>query len=198
MGAAIMTPGVASEFEREFDELLRHEGLRDPQVFAEVEAFDEVPFYSRYSQLAFLADLPVAEQNRQLIRASVRHLVRIVSFFHRTHEGREPGQVVRLISITGWWDDELEGGRCTDGTSQILTPNFWTADLRDARMKHFALYPPESDCAAFVSAALGDSAEFRVYESRIEASNNYCPRRVYVCLTNGPNGSALLRHCLEA
>lgn len=161
-----------------FDALLDQEGLADPALFAEVEVYDEVPLYSRLSQLQFLAGLPIQEQNRQLVRTAVRHLDRIRENRLR-HSSVVDKRVLRLISVTGWWVDAERDGICTDGTSELILPNFWLGNLDDERMKDFKLYLPTSRPAIFVSEALSTS-EYQVFESALTESTMWCPMRVYV------------------
>lgn len=173
-----MTPSPdGSPYSIHFDALLGEEGLTDPAVFAGVEVYDEVPLYSRLSQIEFLADLPVVERNKQLIRAAVRHLDRLRAHFLGNPETVHG--VLRLVSVTGWWVDLEQGGLCTDGTSEIIRPNFWVGNLGNDRMKDFRLHLPTSRCASFVSAIV-KHASHRVFESSLTESVMWCPRRVYV------------------
>lgn len=161
-----------------FDALLAEEGLLDPAVLSSVESFDEVPLYSRLTQIEFLASHPVAEQNRLLIQAALRHLDRV-----RAHVRKGPParfrHLLTLVSVTGWWVDQEGGGVCTDGTSEILCPHFWIGDLEHEKLRNFRLYQPTSRCAAFVQRATQRSS-YRVLDSRIDERASWCPRRVYV------------------
>lgn len=161
-----------------FDALLADEGLTDPAVLVPVDVFDEVPLYSRLTQIDFLANLPVVEQNRTLLRAALRHLDRVREHV-RAHSQANTACVLRLVSVTGWWVDQENGGVCTDGTSEILVPNFWIGDLDHERMRGFRLYRPASRCATFVQQA-AHGPRFGVFDSRIDETSMWCPRRVYI------------------
>lgn len=167
-----------SRFRAEFASLLAEEGLVDPEVFAGIELFDEVPIYSRLSQLTFLDHLPIAERNRELIAATVRHLDRLIEHF-RSQSGAD-GRILRMVSVTGWWVHDDRGGiQCTDGASEVLRPNFWIGNLSDERMKNFRVFRPRTDCASFVATVV-DPVRYEVFESELTEMLGCCPRRVYV------------------
>jgi hypothetical protein len=137
-----------------------------------------VPLYSRLSQIQFLDDLSVVDQNRQLIRAMVRQLDRVRTHFLE-HPRASSARFLTLVSIAGWWVDCELGGVCTDGTSEIIRPNLWIGNLDHEAMKNFRLYGPTSRCAAFVAEAT-HTTNCSVFESRLDESMMWCPRRVYI------------------
>lgn len=49
-----MTTDADASYSRAFHKLLTDEGLADPQVFAQVDVYDELPLYSRLRQIEFL------------------------------------------------------------------------------------------------------------------------------------------------
>ncbi|GAA0613485.1 hypothetical protein GCM10009534_55260 [Kribbella sandramycini] len=160
----------------DFDRLLLANEVADPAVFAEVAGFDEVPIYSRRSELAFLGGLSVASKNRELILAAVRQLDRI----HRYFEGSDgAAAVVRMVAVTGWSIDDEAGWRCEDGTTELIRPNLWLADLAHPDMADFRVYSPRSRCAEFVSRVIG-AGPHRVFESRPPDHLPDCPARVYI------------------
>jgi Immunity protein 15 len=174
-----MTGASELAYASAFEGLLVGQGLADPQVFAHVDVFDEAPLYSRLSQISFLGGLPIAEQNRQLIAAAVRYLAHVTEYFSsQTQE--EHSQVLRLVSITGWWVDDDRGGRCANGTTEAIRPNLWIGNLGHERMKEFRLYKPQSQCAAFVAGVVVGLARYGVFESRVDEAALWCPRRVYI------------------
>ena len=86
------------DYSAEFQELLAAEGLTDLRIFASAETFDEVPIYSRYTQLDFLGRVPVAARNRAMILAAVRHLDRIDDHFRAN--GGVGERILRMVSVT--------------------------------------------------------------------------------------------------
>ncbi|WP_284750373.1 hypothetical protein [Amycolatopsis sp. RTGN1] len=60
--------------------------------------FDEIPLYSRDSDVAFFDGRPIREANEVLLRYSARFLADLVGAVERT--GREPaGRYLRMISL---------------------------------------------------------------------------------------------------
>jgi hypothetical protein len=146
--------GGEPRFAARFEAMLAAHGIADPQVWAEVETFDEVPIYSRFSELEFLDELSIAEKNRELILAAVRQLERIEEHFRA--QGHDPDRYFRLVSITDWWvDGERGGGTCTDGTTELLTPHIWIGNAEDEDLENFKVYPRRSACASFVARVVG-------------------------------------------
>jgi hypothetical protein len=157
--------------------VLADEALADLRVFADVQVFEELPIYSRYKQIEFLDGLNIADQNRELILAGVRHLDRIDEYF-RAQEDNLAG-IVRMVSITDWWvDGERGGGTCTDGSTEILTPHIWLGNLGHERMSRFRVFPPRSRAALFVVGAVGPG--YDVFDSELNEINAWCPDRVYI------------------
>jgi hypothetical protein len=176
------------QFSVEFGKLLEDEHIADPRVWADVEVYDEVPLYSRLSQLSFLKGLSIADQNRQLIRAAVRQLDVITKYFESHEDGR---QLLRLVSIIGWWADaERGGGRCMDGTDEVIQPYLWIGNMRHERMREFKVYRPRSRCASFVSRAV-NSTDYSVFESNLDEMTQWCPDRVYVGRTDQTPGEVV-------
>jgi len=167
------------EVDTKFQEWLEQEGIADPAVFGQVDTFDEVPSYSRLSQLEFISSLPIVEQNRMLISAALRHLARIHE--HREASPERRAEVIVMVSVTNWWLYGDQIGECNDGTIENIVPRFWVGDLSHPDMKKFRVYQPQSRCAAFVTQIVGASG-FEVFESKIEEWMDPCPARVYVAL----------------
>jgi Immunity protein 15 len=168
-------------FRAAFDALLAAEGHTQLSDYLEVTTFDEVPLYSRFDQLSFLDGLDSAEQNRLLIRAAVLHLAKIVDYAGRAFEGRDD-PCLRMVSITGWWDSDADGWTSTDGTTRLLTPNFWIGNLRSAQMQSFTMDSASGKSAQFVADALDRDPDYVLFEGWSAPGPDRFLRRVYVQL----------------
>jgi hypothetical protein len=183
--------GPDLQYTSAFKDLFESEGIADPAAMVHTEVFDEVPFYSRYSQLEFLSGLTIAETNRQLIRASVAQLDRIAA--HASARRRDAGldapesvAMLYMVSVTDWIVDRADAATvCQDGTTGLLVPHIWCGNLSSGKMQAFlpgqglprAFRLPHSACAEFVISALGRSPDYDIYES---VEYDWCPLRVYI------------------
>jgi hypothetical protein len=174
-----MTVSHGGDYEEQFQRLLADRGLADPEVFAEVEIYDSDPIFTRLSQLGFMQGLSVAQQNAQLIMAAVHHLDRIERHFASPDPNRRG--IVRMVAITSWWADDDQGGHCTDGTAEIVRPEFWVGNLAHEKMRTFKIFRPRSDAARFVDRLM--SPAYEVYEEQLTGTNAWCPNWVYVAPT---------------
>ncbi|MEU0092189.1 Imm15 family immunity protein [Kribbella sp. NPDC006257] len=165
------------EFDLQFQRMLERQGLSDPTGFRQVETFDEVPVYSRLSELDFMSSLPIVDQNRLMILAAARHLITIGEDLDSLPES-DPALIV-LVSMTSWWIDDDRAPRCNDGTIESITPRFWVGDLAHPDMKALRFHPPRSNPAKFVIQTVG-LERFEVVESTMEEWMQGCPERVYI------------------
>jgi hypothetical protein len=100
-----------------------------------VEAYDELPVYTRYAQLEFLAGLGFAEANRQMIRAAVVLLERVVAGRDRSSG---PKNLLLMVAVTGWdIVDSNDRSACNDGTMDFIKPYIWAGNLDNDRMAAF-------------------------------------------------------------
>ncbi|GAA0923539.1 hypothetical protein GCM10009554_01740 [Kribbella koreensis] len=161
---------------------MEHEQVADPQVFSQVGDFDEVPIYSRYSQLGFLDGLSFAEKNRELILAAVRQMDRI----HQHFGGPVPAgsTILRMVAVSSWAveDEQSWQWRCGDGTTEFVAPYLWLCDLSHPNLANFRVHRPRSRQAAIVAEVV-DSARYQVFEDRPPEYMPDCPVRVYVTRT---------------
>ncbi|MDX6253105.1 MAG: hypothetical protein QOF10_6465 [Kribbellaceae bacterium] len=168
------------EFHSHFQGMLERQGLSDPAAFRQVDTFDEVPVFSRLSELDFMSSLPIVDQNRLMIVAATRHLIKICEYLDSLPKS-EPGLIV-VVSMTSWWIDDDRASRCNDGTIENIVPRFWVGNLAHPDMKAVRFYSPRSSPAEFVIQTVGLNG-FEVVESRIEEWMQGCPERVYVART---------------
>jgi hypothetical protein len=165
------------EFDSHFQRMLERQGISDPAVFGRADTFDEIPVYSRLSELEFMSSLPIIDQNRLMIVAATRHLVKICEY--RDSSPRIDTDAIVVLSMTDWWIDDDQEPRCNDGTIEHIVPRFWIGNLAHPDMKEFRFYPPRSNSAEFIIRTVGLS-DFDVVESRTEEWMEGCPERVYV------------------
>ncbi|GAB7192139.1 hypothetical protein NUM3379_28480 [Kineococcus sp. NUM-3379] len=165
----------------EFSSVMRAEGITGPEVFGEVEIFDETPLYSRLHQLAFLAPLSIREQNRALIRVATWLLEEIER--HRQTVKRDDPSILQLVSLTGWQLDGDDGRTvCNDGQLDLIKPHIWEGNLTHEHMRHWGVHSPLSRGAQFVMESIGYRDAYDVFEGDIDFNGSRCPRRIYVSL----------------
>ncbi|MEU6079274.1 Imm15 family immunity protein [Streptomyces sp. NPDC047108] len=159
------------KFAQEFAALFREEGIDDfSQFLSTVDLFDETPLYSRYSQLRFLNDLPIGEQNRLLIQAGALLLARLVSHIE---DLRTSGAVDAfcMLTISDWedWDDT--------GGQELLTPALWFTNPSRGLLSSKSLRHATGRHADVVRESLPSDGRFTLYQDSVSA-----PRveRVYV------------------
>ncbi|WP_329055084.1 hypothetical protein OG738_17075 [Amycolatopsis sp. NBC_01488] len=143
------------------------------------EPFDEIPLYSRDSDVAFFGGRPVREANEILIRYSARFLADVVGVVEPA--GGEPAHRYLMVSLLEWTDcrDAGSTGRPA-GSELLLVPWFWIGDLAHPAMRSFEMSAGTSMCARFAESSLGSGGEFRVYENFSTWSDGEVSARVYV------------------
>ncbi|WP_405059847.1 hypothetical protein OG474_44955 [Kribbella sp. NBC_01505] len=144
----------------------------DLERFADVAVYENDPLFTRHTQLDFAADLPVAEVNRELISSALGLLDRI------DRQSPAPNHLVRMVSVTSWWTDDDQWGACSDGTTEIVRPGIFVANLDHELMRGFKLHRPHSAAASFVAQVAG--LAYEVLEERLTEANAWCPNWVYV------------------
>lgn len=153
-----------SRYQSDFKHLIQIEQLQDVcRPPFRTQTFDEVPLYSRLTQIAFLQGEPVQTQNTLLVRAAVRHLIESTKPDSRWTASTE-GYLV-MVSITDWWDYD-DGGqwRETSGGDWIITPQFWIGNMNAPEMRRFRMEQPRSASSEFVKSALEDLPEMQCFE----------------------------------
>jgi hypothetical protein len=182
---------VKDRYLQEFQDVLREEEIADPEVFLDVDWYDNVPVYSRFRQLDYLSSLPFAEANRILIRCTVLYLERIVAF--AGEHGRVPGKtILRMSSITGWQNENDERQRNYDGTTGFVKPYIFLANLDHEGLRDFALYPVTSPAGRFTEDAVNGDDRFAVAEGRPDKFGQPSPMHVYIYMP-GSEGTERLR-----
>ncbi|MFD8595648.1 Imm15 family immunity protein [Kitasatospora sp. NPDC059646] len=161
------------EFEHDFDNLLADEDLDSFEEFlGPLETFDEVPLYSRYSQLDFLAPLTRPEANAWLVRAAVTYLERLAA-----HVAGRADDFFCMVSITGW-DDYRDG--------DFLTPSIWYTRAGNGVLDHLSLTPATGDEARFVTEAVAGTDGAQVLTSASSAAGRFPLPRLYVTVPAMP------------
>jgi hypothetical protein len=182
---------VDERYLQAFQNVLAEEGVADPEVFMDVDLFDEYPVYTRFRQLDYLSSLPFAEANRILIKCSALYLERIVAF--AAQRGCVPGKtILRMISVTGWLDEDDERRRNYDGTVDFLQPYIWRANLDNPALHKFALRPVTSPGGHFTRDALNGDDRFAVAEGSPDKFGRPSPERVDIYMA-GSEGTDRLK-----
>ena len=88
------------QFESKFWKIVEKEGLADLSQFHRFGFFDEVPFYSRFSQVSFLRDLSRDRADRVLLEFALKFLKALTWY--------ETPKWPFLASITVWNDPDDE------------------------------------------------------------------------------------------
>jgi len=158
-------------FTDDFERLIRLEKLDDLEGFMQlVGLFEEVPLYSRISQLSFLRGLSPTEKNR--ISYSRGSLV-------STSHHRLLARVLRrsnydffcMISVLDWEDFNEDG---------LLTPTFWYTN--PSRGDQISLESPSSTYSTFVADSLDRDPSFKIREGLAHLPGGPYIERVYAQL----------------
>jgi hypothetical protein len=186
-----MSLSVEQAYARKFSQLLDEEQIGDPAVFLDVDVFDEVPVYSRIYQLEFLSELSFTEANITLIRLAALYLERVVSYAAK-HERPIGKTILRMVSITGWLNENDSGQTNSDGSVDFIRPNIWLANFDNPKLSNFTVWPAVSPAGLFVKSALGDDERFAVAEGAPDKFGAPSPARVYIYMP-GSEGAERLR-----
>jgi hypothetical protein len=182
---------VEDRYLRAFNKVLAEERIADPEVFMDVEWYDEVPVWSRFLQLGYLSSLSFAEANRILIRCTVLYMDRIVAF--AAQRGRVPGMtILRMVSVIGWDDENDQGQRNYDGTTDFLQPYIWRANLDHPALNNISVWPVTSPAGLFTQGAVNGDDRFSVGEGPPDKFGQPSPERVYIYIP-GSEGTERLK-----
>ena len=182
---------VDERYQRAFYDVLVEDKIADPKVFLDVDWYDSVPVYSRYDQLGYLSPLPFAEANRILIRCTVLYLERIVAF--AAQRERTPGKtILRMVSVTGWQDENDSRQRNYDGTTDFVVPHIWIANLDHPGLSDFSLDSITSPAGSFTQDTVNGDDRFAVAEGKPDKFGQPSPTHVYVYMP-GSEGTQQLK-----
>jgi hypothetical protein len=187
----LMRITVEERYMRGFNNVLTEQGISDPEIFMDVDWFDEFPVYSYFDQLGYLSSLPFIEANRILIRCSVLYLERIAALAIR--HGRVPGKtILRMISVTGWQNENDERQRNYNGAVDFVQPYIWRANLDHPGLRDFSLHPITSPAGRFTRDAVSGDDRFAVAEGRPDKFGQPSPERVDIYMP-GSEGTERLK-----
>ncbi|MEV6065379.1 Imm15 family immunity protein [Nocardia sp. NPDC052001] len=142
-----------------------------------ISTFDEEPLWYRLAEIEYLSQLPIVDRNRLLIGLAIEKLLG-----EGDGEADEGSRYLRMVSVTGWWDVDERGWTRNDGTKALLAPNIWIGNKASEPMRHFRMAAAESECAAFVKAAVPNVEEYRLFENwKMSGGERFSVNRVYVC-----------------
>lgn len=164
-----------------------------PDSYVTVNTFDEVPLYSRLTQVDFLDQLPFPARNEALLRAAVRHELKIIETAQRILPETDFRERLFFVSVTGWEDDPDEDQAGEQSTAsfrsawdrQLLLPNFWIGNMSAEAMGEFAVRAAATVESEAVSTALGDDPAVGIYEGWATMAGEPFLRRVYVACPQG-------------
>lgn len=160
-------------FKADFERLIKLQKLDNLEGFMEpIDLFEEVPLYSRFSQVSFLDSLSSIERNRVLIRAAAWYLCVIIKYFREAYAGRDC-DFFCMLSILDW-EDFNEGG--------LITPTFWYTNPSQGVLDQIRLEPPDSAYSIFVAEALDCDRSFKIKEDLTRLLDEPHVERVYVQL----------------
>lgn len=140
------------EIDPRFQEVMARNEVLDPAGLMTLPAgaedtYEELPLYATLSEVDFLAELPVAQQNRVLIRTAVAQL-RVVLDHAATR-----GETDYFCAVTtDFWDEFDDGG--------LITPRFLYANPAREFFQNVVLLPARSRYSEFTAAALDHSPEY--------------------------------------
>lgn len=153
-----MPINVDPRYEEQIEDLLKEQDLwdlDDLMLLDRLDDFDEVPLYSRFDQLSFLDGVSMADGNRILIRAAVRHLGQVIEHSRSYFESRDR-DFFCMVSITDW--------DSSDGTSDWLQPALWLARPSNPVMAPMRIYEPRSAHSRFVAEAIDGEPDYLINE----------------------------------
>jgi Immunity protein 15 len=132
--------------------------------------FDELPLFTRYAEVSFLHELPVAERNRILIRAAVAHLGVILDYSRTFYEGRDHDYFC-AVTVTGW-EYVAEG--------DVVIPRFWYANPSHGVFDYVKLDPPDSEYSRFVADCLEHSPDYVINDDVVREYSETRIERVWI------------------
>jgi hypothetical protein len=182
---------VDENYLRAFNHVLAEDQIADPAVFLDVDWYDAVPVYSYHDQLDYLSDLPFAEANRVLIRCTVLYLERIVAFAAQ-RDSLAGKTILRMVSVTGWQDENDQRQRNYDGTTDFVTPYIWLANLDHPGLSDFALDKATSPAGRFTQDAVNADTRFAVAEGKPDKFGQPSPTHVYIYMLGSEGTRQLL------
>jgi hypothetical protein len=175
----VMQITVEERYAQAFHNVLEEDQISNPKVFLDVNDVDEVPVYSYLDQLDYLSSLPFAEANQILIRCTALFLQDIVSTA-RQH-GATPGKtILRMVSVTGWLNENDDRVMNYDGTTNFLRPNIWLANLDHPNLSNFSVHPVSSPAGHFTKKTINADERFMVAEASPDRFGRPSPERTYI------------------
>jgi hypothetical protein len=156
-----------------FESLIRLEGLDDLDSLMKTTSFEEVPLFSRYAHVSFLAHETVDNRSAILIRAAVSYLRVILAHSKEYYRGRMYDYCC-MVSVTDW--EQLDDAR------EPVTPNFWYTNPSVGVLDRIDLVSADNEQARFVLSALVDAKRFKICMNRSAAQAGGVAPRIYIVL----------------
>lgn len=158
-----------SPFKRDFENLIRVEGLDLLEDLMTASTFEEVPICSRDARLSFLGDLPPASKNRLLVQAARWYLGVIIKFSESYFAGRAYDYFC-MLSVTDWESFEED---------DLVRVSFWHTNPSRGILGYLEFEPPRSKYSAFVADALDRDPSFDIFEGLSDLPDGPSVERVY-------------------
>jgi hypothetical protein len=147
---------IDPRFHEDFRQLMARNGVGEPSglmtlpAYAKEEGYEVRPLFATVSEVAFLRDLPVPEQNRVLIRAAAAHLRDVLDY---AKEFFPPGQADYFCAVTiEFWEEFDAGG--------IVQPRFLFANPAREFLQNISLLPGTSPYSEFSAECLDHSEDY--------------------------------------
>ncbi|PWV98489.1 Imm15 family immunity protein [Mangrovibacter plantisponsor] len=145
-----------NKFDKKIQKLIKKEGLNDPDIFfADYETFEEIPLFSRSSDISFLSSLSFDDKNTILLQSAIELLTMQTNLVVNALGKDKADDFFSCVTITGWDSAEEMG---------YLKPNILLTQRKTWLLSNLNLKP--SDCieAKLVRKYLADisTPELRV------------------------------------
>lgn len=95
---------LTNYLDKNFDKLIKRDDELAPDKFfiTKWKDCEEIPIYSRFSHLSFLNRFSQEEKDLYLLKYSLKHLNRLISYFCKNSSAEEIKNTLILLTITGW------------------------------------------------------------------------------------------------
>ncbi|MFB7874974.1 hypothetical protein ACFC06_06935 [Nocardia sp. NPDC056064] len=184
----VNTTEIFEDHRPEFERLAHTQEFVNFADNSKISQLDELPIYSRDSEVAFLDKYDTPTRNRVLIYATFTLLKEALT--HQRHAAWPDGYL-HMVSIPGWWEREPFGAGLmeNDGSQWLLQPRLWIGNFNSTVVAdNFRMHQGLSIAADFTRSALPIESKEHVFESYSRQYGDESERieRVYITLPGSP------------